>query len=108
MCDMHVRTDPGETPVALHPRLIAEVVLVRPLRDVTVPDLGELVAPLSGARRHSGRPRSVRLADEHGQAGPLVSRVALVSHHSPIIQASSSQNLGSGVLYLRQRRALGS
>ena len=63
--------------MALDAGLVAVVVLVVPLQDEAVLDLGEGEAPLPRARRQRARPRAVALADQRGQTGALVARKKL-------------------------------
>jgi hypothetical protein len=73
-----VAADAAVAAVALHLGLVAVEVLAALVDDVAVLDVREGEAPLLGARRQLGGPRSVRLADHDGEAGALVALVALV------------------------------
>ena len=102
-----VAADQAETFVAPHLGLVLVVVgLLLVLYD-PIFNFWELEASFPGAVGHIGRPGSVGLAEQGGQARPLVARVALVADHRPVVQTLSSELVGGGVVNLPQRWALG-
>ena len=60
-----------------------------------------------GAGGHPAGPGPVGLAEQHGQAGPLVSLVAGVAHDGAVVEAAPGKDVGPGVLHLGEGRALG-
>jgi len=96
----------AETLVAADGGAVLEVVGPRHVLHEAVLDLGEVVAAHARAGGDGGGPGAVGLAEEGGEAGPLVAGVALVADDGAVVEALARQLVGRGVFNLRQRRTL--
>ncbi len=106
-----IGADSGISAVTLDTNLIAIAELGasigRPIDNKSVFNLGEAVAANTRARRGCRRPCSVALAQQNGQASPLVTLVTLVANNGAVVQPSSSEYISTGILDFWQRGALG-